>query len=105
MVSKKFELLLVLVNQGYSEIVMNAARNEGARGGTILNARGSADSELEKKFGVVITPDKEMIMIVVASKTRDAIMNAINKAAGIETKGMGIIFSLPIDNVAGLKFE
>lgn len=99
------EIIIVIVNEGYSEVVMNAARDCGARGGTIEHARGTGTKEMEKKYGIVITPQKEMIYILVDTKIRDKVMEAINKAAGIETKGQAIVFSLPVSNVSGLKFE
>ena len=60
---------------------------------------------MEKKYGIVITPQKEMIYILVNSKIRDDVMTAINKVAGTDTNGQGIIFSLPVSDVSGLKFE
>ena len=102
---EKYEVIVIIVNEGFSELVMNAAREVGARGGTIAHARGTGTKEIEKKYGIVITPQKEMIYILVNTKIRDAVLTAINKAAGIDTKGQGICFSLPVSNVSGLKFE
>lgn len=101
----KFELIVTLVNQGFSEVVMDAAREEGARGGTIVHARGTGTKEMEKKFGLVITPNKEMVMILVNEKIRDKVLNAIYKQAGLNSDGQGIAFSLPVEAVAGLKFD
>lgn len=102
---EKYEVIIVIVNEGFSEIIMNAARENGARGGTITHARGTGNKDIEQKYGVIITPQKEMIYILVNAKIRDAVMAAINKAAGIETKGQGIVFSVPVANVSGLKFD
>lgn len=101
----KHEIIVVIINEGFSDLVMNAARDAGARGGTITHARGSGTKEIEKKYGIIITPQKEMIYILVDSKIRDTVMTAINKAAGLDTKGQAVIFSLPVSNVSGLKFE
>ena len=102
---EKYELIVAIVNEGFSELVMNAAREVGARGGTIAHARGTGTKEIEKKYGIVVTPQKEMIYILVNVKIRDEVLTAINKAAGIDTKGQGIVFSLPVSNVSGLKFD
>lgn len=102
---KKHELIVVIVNEGYTDQVMDAARDAGARGGTIVHARGTANKEMEKKYGIVITPSKEMIYILVNETIRDKVMSAVNKSVGIETKGQGIVFALPVSSVAGLKFE
>lgn len=102
---KKFELIVVLINAGYSEVVMNAAREEGARGGTIIHARGTGTKEMEQKYNIIITPDKEMVLILATSKTKDKLLAAIYKAAGLATDGQGIAFTLPVSDVVGLKFD
>ena len=103
--AKKHEMIIVVVNEGYSDTVMNAAREAGARGGTITHARGTGNADIEKKYGIIITPQKEMIYILVEDNIRDTVMSAINKVVGLDTKGQAIIFSLPVSNVSGLKFE
>ena len=99
----KYELVVVLVNSGFSEVVMDAAREVGARGGTIVRDRGTGTKDMEKRYNIVITPDKEMIMILVKDDIRDSMLSAIYKAAGLGTDGQGIAFSLPVDNVVGIK--
>jgi nitrogen regulatory protein PII len=103
--NKKYEAILVIVNNGFTDLVMNAARAAGARGGTIISARGTGNKEIEKFFGVVITPEKEIVMILVKSEIRDAVLAAVNKEAGIDSKGQGIAFSIPVSDVAGLRGE
>jgi len=103
--AEKYEVIIVIVNEGFSDVVMDAARENGARGGTIAHARGTGTKEIEKKYGIVITPQKEMIYILVNTKIRDQVMGAINKVAGMETIGQGIVFSLPVSDVSGLKFD
>lgn len=102
---EKYEVIVVIVNEGHSDKVMDAARDAGARGGTIAHARGSGTKDIEKKYGIVITPQKEMLYILVNEKIRDAVMSAVNKAAGLDTLGQGIVFSLPVDNISGIKLE
>ena len=59
---KKYEAIIVLVNSGFSEVVMDAAREVGARGGTIVHARGTGTKDMAKRYNIVITPDKEMVI-------------------------------------------
>ena len=99
------EVIVVIVNEGHSDKVMDAAREAGARGGTIIHARGSGTKDIEKKYGVVITPQKEMLYILVNEKIRDAVISSINKSVGLETPGQGIVFSLPVSNISGLKLD
>ena len=99
----KFELIVVLVNSGFSEVVMDAAREVGARGGTIVRARGTGTKDMEKRYNIVITPDKEMLLILVKETIRDQMLSAIYKAAGLGTDGQGIAFALPVNDVVGIK--
>ena len=93
---KKFELVVCIVNAGYSENVMTAARSAGARGGSIVRGRGSANPESEEFFGVTIQPDKEIVLVLVSADIKDAVLKAIYKNAGLSTEGVGIVFSLPV---------
>lgn len=101
----KFEVIIVLVNSGFADVVMNAARDEGARGGTIIHARGTGNGEIGKKYNIIITPDKEMIMILVRDDIKENVLSAIYKAAGLASPGQGIAFTLPVNDVVGLKFD
>ncbi len=99
------ELIVVIVNSGFEEKVMSAARSVGARGGTIFNARGTAQSQdLVKFMGITLHPNKEIVFILSSKESRDDIMTAIKKETGLATEGAGIIFSLPVDSVMGINF-
>ena len=96
------EVIICIVNAGFSEAVMDAARDFGARGGTVIRARGTANLEAEKLFQITVQPEKEMVMILVETKIRDDILHALYRAVGLNTPGQGIAFSLPVDSVVGL---
>lgn len=100
-----FELIMAIVNKGLTDLVMEAARKKGARGGTISVARGTGNSELAKYYGVVIQPEKEIVYIVVKKEIKDDVMKAIYDEAGLDSKGQGIIISLPISDTVGLEKE
>lgn len=99
------EVIFCIVNAGFSEAVMDAAKEFGARGGTVIRARGTANSEAEKLFGITVQPDKEMVMILVPRTIRDDILHALYGAVGLHTPGGGIAFSLPVEQVVGLTAE
>ncbi len=67
----KYELVLCIVNAGFSEAVMDAAKEVGARGGTVIHARGTANREAEQFFNITIQPDKEVVMILVPNEIKD----------------------------------
>ncbi|MEE3376065.1 MAG: hypothetical protein VZQ48_07075 [Candidatus Cryptobacteroides sp.] len=93
----KFQLLVCIVNAGFSQNVMEAARAAGARGGSIIRGRGSANPEAEEFFNISIQPDKEVILILVTNEIKDAVMTAVFKNSGLSTDGQGIAFSLPVE--------
>ncbi len=99
------EVILCIVNAGFSDAVMDAAKEFGARGGTVIRARGTANTEAEKLFRITVQPEKEIVMILVDSKIKDDILNALYTAVGLKTPGQGIAFSLPVDQVVGLSEE
>ena len=94
--------LMAIINQGYSEEVMDAARGAGARGGTVIHARGLAPEEILKKWGISVQPEKEIVLILAERDKKQAIMKAIGENCGTQTKARGIVISLPVDAVAGL---
>ena len=96
------EVIFCIVNDGYSDEVMERARELGATGGTVIRARGTASLEAEKLFNIVIQPEKEIVMILVESKIKNDILHALYKYAGLDTPGQGIAFSVSVDSVVGL---
>lgn len=101
----EYELLVVVANQGYSDAVMEAAKEEGAGGGTIIHAKGTGMERAEKFLGVSLAAEKEMIFIVTKSVNKNAIMKAIMDHAGMESKAKSIVFSLPVTSTAGLRLQ
>ena len=99
----KYELLVVIANQGYTELVMDAARAVHAAGGTVIHAKGTGTDKAEKFMGVTLVPEKEMIFIVVRKDQKNDIMRAIMDKAGLESKARSIVFSLPVTDTAGMR--
>ena len=97
------ELITVILNEGYSDFVMDAARAAGAGGGTVLHAKGTGGTRGEKFFSVSLADEKDMIYIIAHKDEKAAIMRSINEQAGPGTKAGAICFSLPISSVAGLR--
>lgn len=98
----KFVLIVTIADKGYNELVMDAARDAGASGGTVIRAKGTGAS-MAKFFGVSISEEKEMVYIVALKENRDNIMKAIMEKAGGGTDAHGIVFSLPVDSVMGIR--
>lgn len=93
-----YQLVTVIVNHGYADDVMAAARQAGARGGTILTARGTGTEEDVKFFGISLVPEKEMLLIVAETESVPAILEAVNAVPNICQPGGGVVYYLNIEN-------
>lgn len=93
-----YQLISVILNKGYADDAMAAARKAGAGGGTVLNARGTAREDDEKFFGMHIVPEKEMLMMVVPSEKKDNVLKAIKELPCLQQPGSGIAFCSGVDS-------
>ena len=101
----EYELLIVISNYGYNNLVMEAARGAGAGGGTVVHARGTGMEKAEKFLGVTLAEEKEMTFIVARAEKKNEIMQAIMEKAGMDSKAKSILFSLPVTETAGLRIS
>ena len=99
----KYEMIMCIVNAGFSGVVMDAARSAGSRGGTVLHGHGTANREAEEFFNITIEPEKDVVLMVVPANLKDGVLKAVYDAAGMTTPGKGIAFSLPVEDAVGLK--
>ena len=97
------DLIVVIAEQGYTNMIMDAARAAGAYGGTVLHAKGTGAQAAEKFMGVSLAIEKEIVYIVTKTEMKNNIMQAIMKNAGPDTKAKAITFSLPVTDTAGLR--
>ncbi len=101
MSEKQKAMIVAVVNLGYSEDVMTAARAAGAGGGTVIHSR-SVNPESAALLGAGLSEEKDIVMIAAGPDNKLAIMQAIGEKCGMKTEAKGTVFSLPIDNVIGL---
>jgi nitrogen regulatory protein PII len=99
---KGFKCILAIVNNGFSEVAMDAAKACGAKGGTILHGRGTISKDAEKFFNISIQPEKEIVMILAPNNLIDGILKGLYDAVGTATPARGIAFALPVDEVVGI---
>ena len=105
MADNKMELIITIVDSGFAELVMDTAKAKGVKGGTITHCRGTSNESMAKKYGVYVTPDKEMIWIVASKDIADNVVKAIHNKVADVNPGRCFVFSLPVDNVAGMKLN
>ena len=97
----KYDLIITIVNKGYADYVVQASREAGATGATIVNALSSNSMETEKFLGITIQPEKEIVLTVVTSSSKSKIMKAIVENTNLDTIGRGMCFSLPVSKLTG----
>ncbi|MDR2828054.1 MAG: hypothetical protein LBV51_01370 [Acholeplasmatales bacterium] len=98
----ELELIMTICNHGSALDVVKSAKEAGAKGGTIIHARGSDTEETRKFFGIVIQPEKDVVLIVCKADEKKAIMLAIMKDNGSNSQAHSVVFSLPVDEAIGI---
>ncbi|MCL1811893.1 MAG: hypothetical protein FWG29_00060 [Treponema sp.] len=102
---KKHDLIVVVTNQGYSDELMACAKEAGASGGTVINARGLIHQGPVKVFGVTVQEEKEIILILTNRSKQVPIMQAVSQKFGLASEARSIVFSLPAENITGLDLD
>lgn len=98
----RFDLIVTIVNKGSAGEVVQASKNAGAEGGTILNGRGSGIHETAKIFGFPIEPEKDIILTLIEKGKTEPVLKAITEAVGLEETGKGIAFVLDVERTVGI---
>ncbi len=91
-VDELYKAIFVVVDKGKAETVMNVAKEVGARGGTIINGRGSSIHETAKLLNMEIEPEKEIVLMLTRSDSANGIVKAVRDNLKIDEPGNGIIF-------------
>jgi len=84
---------------------MVAAKKAGAGGGTVIHARGTGNKDMEKFYGITVSPEKEIVIIVVKKEITEKVLLAINTEAGLSSPGQGIAFALPVSDYLGINLN
>ena len=103
MTESGYTTVLTIVDRGFSEDVMHAARSAGATGGTVFNTRRLVNEETMKFWGMAVQQEREIVAILTDAEHKMAIMKAISDHCGIRTEARGVVLSLPVDQVIGLE--
>ncbi len=99
-----FELIIAVAEKGQTDLVMDAARAGGARGGTVIHAKGTAGAGTQTFFGLSIAEEKEMIFIVADNESKREIMRSIMQNAGASPDARAVVFSLPVSEACGFRY-
>lgn len=97
-INSTHKLITIIVNRGFADDAMDAARKAGASGGTIINARGTAKEGEEKFFGIEIVPEKDMILILAENEKSEQIIKSVQNLSCLSKPGSGIVYTNPASN-------
>lgn len=100
--TNRHSLILVVVNRGFTDEVMNTARAAGAKGGTVIRARWIGAQTVEQIAGITLQAEKEVLAIVAPDGERNAIMEGVNREHGLGSPAQASVISLPADAMARL---
>ena len=106
----RFKLIMASVKPDICDKVVDAAKEAGATGATIIPARGTGVHEAKTFFGLTLEAQTDIIMFLVEEHIAIKIMGTIKQAGEFHKPGTGIAFVLPVEHVEGLdsqmeKFE
>ena len=93
--------LFIIVNAGFTDDVLEMARELGVRGATILSARGES-SHHESILGVTIDVEKDLVFCIVDGDIAKKVMDAVKEKFGIDTQTHGVCFTLPVEKTMGI---
>lgn len=97
-----YQMIAAVVNQGYSEDVMAAARPAGAGGGTVIHTRRVGSEETLTFWGISVQPEKEIVLILCRQEEKTTIMKAIAEQCGMQSEAQGFVLAMPVETVVGL---
>lgn len=96
-------LIMSIINHGYSEELMEAAKSAGASGGTVFHSRRIGLDEQINFLGLSLQEEKEIVLIIAERENKVGIMKSINQKCGLKSEAHGITISLPVDSAVGLE--
>ena len=100
--SIEFDLIVTIVNRGFAEEVVEAAKKAGAEGGTIINGRGSGIHENAKLFGISIEPEREIVLTLIDRRKTEKVLEAIYNSVELNKPSRGMAFILEVEKAVGI---
>lgn len=93
--------LFIIVNAGFSNEIIDIAREAGAKGATIINARGESASH-HMFMGITVDSEKEVILSLVEAEVAEKVMAALSTRAGHQSPAHCVCFTMPVESMIGL---
>lgn len=97
-----YNLIVTIVNKGFADVIVDAGKEAGAEGGTILYGLGIGIHEKATIFGIPIEPEKEIVLTLIPRDRTEAVLQSINQKGELYKPGKGIAFVLDVEKTVGI---
>ncbi|MDP3535796.1 P-II family nitrogen regulator [Halomonas sp. M1] len=103
----RFKLIVAMVEDELSDDILQAARDAGATGATVINnARGEGLKKARGIFGMEITAQRDVLLFLAEEHISRHILEAIQRVGEFdETPGTGIAFQIDVEDAVGVKHQ
>jgi nitrogen regulatory protein PII len=103
----RFKLIIAFVEDGRTDMILDAAREAGATGATVINnARGEGLNQKKTFMGLTLEVQKDVMLFVVEEHLARNILETINRVGEFETEsGQGIAIQIDIEDVVGISHQ
>jgi nitrogen regulatory protein PII len=100
----EMQAIVVIVERGKADFIVDRAKEAGAEGATILFGRGTGQAEFQNLFHHLhVEASKEIIIILTDESKVKQIIEAVVEAGKLREPGKGIVFTFPVFNLVGLE--
>ena len=102
-----FKLIIAFVEDTKTEEIMHAARDAGATGATVINnARGEGLEESKTFFGLSLTTQRDVLLLLVERHLSRQILEHIGEVGEFDAKpGTGIAVVLDVEDAVGISHQ
>lgn len=100
-----FQVVIAALKPDVTDAVVDAAKECGISGATIIPGRGTGQHEAKTFLGLTLEAHTDVVLFLTESELVEPVMAAIQKAGRLDEHGTGVVFTLPVEKVAGIKEE
>ena len=101
----KYKIIIAALKPDVTDQVVEAAKTCGISGATIIPGRGTGLHEAKTFLGLTLEAQTDVVLFLAEAELIEAVMAAIHRAGRLDEHGTGVVFVLPVEQVAGIKDE
>jgi nitrogen regulatory protein PII len=101
----EYKVIIAALKPNVTDLVVDAAKTCGISGATIVPGRGTGMHEAKTFLGLTLETQTDVVLFLAEEKLVPSVMAAIHQAGRLDEHGTGVVFVLPVEQVAGIKDE